>query len=194
MEEKRNLKRIHRNLDVIEQTSGDLIGYTGNVHHEGMMLVSQFQPALFLDIPIWIDVPEINEKIPLVINGKWSQTNKNSDLYGTGCQLVESSPETICNIKELVSEDCDDMLMKYNIPQCILDETECPTEFSCLYDGKCKGFPRCDADYTASEYLTFLKPGVTKEVLHKCKYVFASYNKMICKCPVRYYLKKENGV
>ncbi len=194
MKEKRNLKRIHRNLDVIEQTSGDLIGYTGNIHYEGLMLTSRFRPALFLDIPIWINIPKNKDKIPLVINGIWSQVNKNSGEYGTGCRLSEPSPEAICKIKELGSESHDDIRMKYNIPKNILDETECPTEFSCLYDGKCKGFPRCDADYTASEYLTFLKPGVAKEILHKCQYVFASYDKMICKCPVRYYLKKEYRV
>jgi len=194
MQESRNLKRIHRNLDVIEQTSGDLIGYTGNIHHEGLMLVIKFQPALFLDIPIWVEAPEVKDKIPLVINGVWSQANKNSNLYGTGCLLVEPSPGTICKIKELCSESRASMQMKYDIPQNILAETECPTEFNCLYDGKCKGFPRCDADYTASKYLTFLKPGLEEEILHKCQYVFSSYDKKICKCPVRYYLKKEYGV
>ena len=194
MEERRNLKRIHRNLDVIEQTSGDLIGYTGNINHEGMMLVSKFQPALFLDVPIWVEVPEIKDKIPLVINGKWSQVNKNSDLYGTGCRLVESSPGTICKIKELVSEGRDDIQMKYNIPQNILDVTYCTYEFSCLTVGNCGERQLCEIDYTCGQHITVLKTEAGQQALNDCQYALEYNDEVICRCPVRYYLYQKYGV
>jgi hypothetical protein len=84
--------------------------------------------------------------------------------------------------------------MDYKIPQDILDETECPNDYGCLTDGNCKDFPMCDADFTGNRNITFLKPGVTKEVLNKCPLVFSSHNKLICICPVRHYLYEEFGV
>jgi hypothetical protein len=61
--------------------------------------------------------------------------------------------------------------MKYEIPQDILELTECN-----------------------SEYITFLKSGISKEVLQQCAYVFSAYDKLICKCPVRYYLFEESKI
>ena len=84
--------------------------------------------------------------------------------------------------------------MKYEIPQEILDEIECPNDFGCLADGTCKEFPTCEADFIGSKNITFLKPGVTKEVLNKCPHVFSSHGRLICKCPIRYYLFEKYGV
>ena len=85
--------------------------------------------------------------------------------------------------------------MKYEIPQEIIDvTTECPRDLGCLVDGKCKNLPMCEADYAGREYNTFLQSGVSQEVLQQCRFVFPSYGKLICKCPVRYYLCKEYGV
>ena len=81
--------------------------------------------------------------------------------------------------------------MKYIIPQDILDVTECNSEYSCLSKGKCKNCDQCSADFTGSKYITFLKASVSKEVLQECPYVFAAYDKLVCKCPVRYYLFNE---
>jgi hypothetical protein len=102
--EKRRLKRSLCYLDVIEQTSGNFMGTATNIHHEGMMLVSMFQPALFLDVPIWVEDPNIKDKIPLVINGIWSQMNMHPVSYYTGCRIVDPSPEAICEINGLIEE------------------------------------------------------------------------------------------
>jgi hypothetical protein len=84
--------------------------------------------------------------------------------------------------------------VKYKIPQDILDATECTNGFCCLTDGYCKDFPMCDANFIGSRNITFLKEGVTKEVLNKCPYVFSSHGRLICKCPVRHYLFDKHGV
>ena len=84
--------------------------------------------------------------------------------------------------------------MKYEIPQDILDETDCLNGFGCLTDGNCKDFPMCDASFIGSRNITFLKPGVTKEVLKKCPLVFSSHSRLLCICPTRHYLVKEYGV
>lgn len=105
MEDKRKLKRFAHKLNVTEQTSGNTIGYTGDIHQNGLMLVTKFQAALFLNIPVWVDVPVADgtkNKIPLVIEGIWSQKDKNSDSYNTGCQLVAPTPEAIGEINELI--------------------------------------------------------------------------------------------
>jgi hypothetical protein len=78
--------------------------------------------------------------------------------------------------------------MNYELPQDIHDETECPNDFGCLTDGACKDFPVCDANFIGNRNITFLNPGVTKEVLNKCPYVFSSHGRLICKCPARHYL------
>ena len=40
MIEKRKLERFNIYLDVIEQSTDNFIGITGNIHHEGMLLIS----------------------------------------------------------------------------------------------------------------------------------------------------------
>lgn len=105
MEDKRKLKRFSHKLNVTEQTSGNLIGFTGDIHQDGLMLVTKFQTALFLNIPVWVDVPVVDgtkNKIPLVIEGVWTQKGINSDLYNTGCQLVAPTPEALSEITELI--------------------------------------------------------------------------------------------
>ena len=84
--------------------------------------------------------------------------------------------------------------MKYQIPQSILDETECPYNMGCLTDGKCNNGPVPQAAFTGSRNITFLKSDVPFESVQGCPYMFKSFDKLICKCPVRFYLCKEYGV
>jgi hypothetical protein len=53
---------------------------------------------------------------------------------------------------------------------------------------------QCQADFTTSKFITFLKHDVSNEVLQECPYIFEAGHWMMCKCPVRYYLNKEYGV
>ena len=197
MEERRKLKRSIRYLNVKEPATGKLISHTGDVHYEGLMLVSESRIASRMNIPILLEVPGesgIKYRIPLIINGIWAQMDKDPILYKTGCKIVNPPPVSLCKIKEVISSKYDGVLTKYKIPRAILDETECSRDIGCLIDGKCKNRFRCEADFIGSQNVTFLKPGVSREVLQQCQYVFSAYDKLICKCPVRYYLFEEYAI
>jgi len=84
--------------------------------------------------------------------------------------------------------------MEYEIPQDILDATNCPKMYTCLTDVYCKNHAMCEVNYRSGKYVTFLKPGVSQEVLQQCPYAFTSRYGVKCKCPVRYYLNKEYGI
>jgi hypothetical protein len=76
-------------LNVKETATGRLINYTGDVHYEGLMLVGESRIALRMNIPILLEVPGeegIKTRIPLIINGIWTQMDKDPVLYRTGCQ------------------------------------------------------------------------------------------------------------
>jgi len=105
MIEKRKLERFNIYLDVIEQSTDNFIGITGNIHHEGMLLISLLEFALFKDIPILLETSGaegIECKIPLVINGIWNQ--KKINPVHTRCRIVEPSPEAIHEIDKLIEE------------------------------------------------------------------------------------------
>jgi hypothetical protein len=106
-QEMRKLKRFILYLNIIERTSGKLLGYTGNIHHQGLMLVSKHEIPLIIDIPVLVQVPGeegIKSEIPLIINGIWNQMNMNPHFYNTGCQIVDPSSEVIDAIDELAKE------------------------------------------------------------------------------------------
>jgi len=106
-QEGRKLKRFILYLNVIERTSGKLLGYTGNIHRQGLMLVSKYEVPLIVDIPVLVQVPGeegIKSEIPLVINGIWNQINRNPHFYNTGCLVVNPSSEVIDAINELAKE------------------------------------------------------------------------------------------
>lgn len=107
MEEKRIIKRSARYLNVIEQTSGDLIGHVGDIHYSGLMLVSKFGIPLLMDISVWVEVPGdrgIKSRVPLIINDIWNQKNTKPVFYHTGCRIVDPSHQTIRDIDELIGE------------------------------------------------------------------------------------------
>ncbi len=106
-QEVRKLKRFILYLNVIEQATGKLLGYTGNIHHQGLMLVSKHEIPLITDIPVLVQIPGeegIESEIPLIINGIWNQLNRNPHFYNTGCQVVDPSSEVIDAINELAKE------------------------------------------------------------------------------------------
>jgi hypothetical protein len=106
-DEMRKLKRFILYLNVIEQSSGKLLGYTGNIHNKGLLLVSKHEIPLIVDIPVLVQIPGedgVKTEIPLIINGIWNQLNRNPHFYNTGCQLVDPSAEVIDAINEITKE------------------------------------------------------------------------------------------
>ena len=107
LEDKRKLKRFILYLNVIEKTSGKLLGYTGDINQHGLMLVSKYEIPLIMDIPILVQVPGeegVKSEISLVINGIWNQVNMNPHFYNTGCRIVEPSPKVTEAIKQLIDD------------------------------------------------------------------------------------------
>ncbi len=106
-EERRKHKRLIRYLNIIEESTGKLLGYTGDIHYSGLLLVSRSEIPLQVDIPVWIEVPGetgIKDRVPLIINGVWTQMNINPVFYNTGCWLVDPSPNDIGKIEKLIKE------------------------------------------------------------------------------------------
>ncbi len=86
--------------------------------------------------------------------------------------------------------------MRYQVPQDIIDETECPYEFSCISDGKCGDLDMCGVEYDSAIYIdsTYLKPEVDHEISRECQYADIVYGGIVCKCPVRFYIYQEYGI
>ena len=107
MEERREHKRSIHYLNVIEQTTGKLIGRTGDIHHTGLSLVSELEIPLLMDVYVWLEVPgekEIKNRVPLVINGTWNQMNRNPVFYNTGCWIVNPPRDAISAIEKLIED------------------------------------------------------------------------------------------
>ncbi len=83
------------------------------------------------------------------------------------------------------------MQMEYTIPQEFLDDTDCLKEFSCLSNGKCGDIDMCKVNYAGSKNITFLKQGISDQIIHQCHYALKYYDRVICRCPIRHYLYQE---
>ncbi len=105
MEERREDKRLISYLNVIEQTTGKLIGRVGDIHDTGLLLVSELEIPLLMDIHVWLEVPGekgIKNRVPLVIKGTWNQMNRKPVFYNTGCWIVNPQLDATSAIENLL--------------------------------------------------------------------------------------------
>ena len=65
------------------------------------MLISKFEVPLQKDIPVFVEVPDRETEIQIVIHGVWNQGNRDPDYYNTGFRIVDPTPESINVIYEL---------------------------------------------------------------------------------------------
>ena len=96
MDERRKLKRLRINLDVYDQASGSLLGYTSNLHAEGMMMVSENPFVIGKGYSIWLEIPDGDKdtkKIFLAACSRWCTSVKDPMLYYTGFRFVHPTPE-----------------------------------------------------------------------------------------------------
>jgi hypothetical protein len=101
LEKKRKLERILCYLKVIKEQTGEEIGQVGDIHHEGLNLISENEIPLYDDLSICIENQEEEIKISLVVKGIWNQKSEDTKHYITGCQIINPSSETIEAIKKL---------------------------------------------------------------------------------------------
>ena len=101
-QEKRKLKRSLCYLKAMEHETGDLIGHVGDIHHEGLNLVTKREVPLSSDLSIMVEEPESDQRISLVIKGVWNQRHDEPVHFRTGCQIINPSQETIDAINKLI--------------------------------------------------------------------------------------------
>ena len=70
LEDKRRQQRSLCYLKVIEEETGDHIGHVGDIHHEGLNLVSEDELSLHNNLSICVETLEEEIKISLVIKGR----------------------------------------------------------------------------------------------------------------------------
>ena len=102
LEDKRRQQRSLCYLNVIEEETGNHIGHVGDIHHEGLNLVSEDELSLHNNLSICVETLEEEIKISLVIKGVWNQMNEEPNHYKTGCQIINPSSETIDAIHKLI--------------------------------------------------------------------------------------------
>jgi hypothetical protein len=102
LEEKRKIKRSLCYLKAIKKETGDHIGHVGDIHHEGLNLISEDKIPLEDDLHIYIETPGEEIKIPLIVKGIWNQINEEPKHYITGCQIINPSSESAKAIYELI--------------------------------------------------------------------------------------------
>ena len=102
MEEKRKLERSLCYLKAIKEGAEEIIGHVGDIHHEGLNLISEDEIPLQDDITISVETLEEEIRISLTVKGVWNQMYEEPKYYKTGCQIINPSSETIDSIYKIV--------------------------------------------------------------------------------------------
>lgn len=103
--EDREYKRFVINVKVFDQATNECLGYSANMHSDGMMLMSEQQIPVNKDYKLVIrhhqDDDELIE-IPLEARCVWSKNSNNPDFYHAGFQFIDINPKQILAIDELI--------------------------------------------------------------------------------------------
>jgi hypothetical protein len=102
VEEKRKLERSLCYLKAIKGDTGEHIGHVGDIHHEGLNLISEDEISLHDDLTMCIETLEEEVKISLTVKGVWKQVYEEPKYYKTGCQIINPSSETVDAIYKIV--------------------------------------------------------------------------------------------
>ena len=108
MDERRGLKRRHLvfYLDVLDRTSGRVIGQLGDISIDGLLVISREQLPENFSCPARIALPDVRGFhggfLELGIRECWRSPDVNPDLFCTGFTLENPSAEDIGVINSLV--------------------------------------------------------------------------------------------
>jgi hypothetical protein len=102
LEDKRNHQRSLCYLKAIKEDTGEQIGHVGDIHHEGLNLISEDEIPLQDDLTICIETLGEEIKISLIIKGVWKKMYEEPTHYKTGCQIINQSSDTVDAIQKLV--------------------------------------------------------------------------------------------
>ena len=109
MSERRKFKRHHLvfYLKVFLQETNELIGFLGDITHEGLLLVSEdaieSDKAYNLQMRLF---PEENAEKSLLFTAtcRWSRIAANPDLFEAGFQFVNVTPHDVSLIDDLIDD------------------------------------------------------------------------------------------
>lgn len=105
--EKRRLKRFIVNVKILDRETEQCIGYSANMHTEGMLITSPEQLPLnkLLKIKlVHIQCDDEVIEIPLDVTGLWSKPGNNPDFYSAGFKIIGPSPEQIQAINAVIED------------------------------------------------------------------------------------------
>jgi thymidylate synthase len=107
-EEKRRLKRFSARLKVYSQTTDELIGYSENLHTEGMMIVTKEPMAKGQEIQIWFGATKEEKRLNRIFISAfkvWDSFSDNGErFYYSGLHFVAPTEETVDRIQSLLEE------------------------------------------------------------------------------------------
>ncbi len=108
LSEYRKLKRYSARLKVFEQETGMLLGYTENLHTEGMKLMSKEPIPDKKEIQIFLgdsDADGKGEKILLSVFRIWSGFSDTVPrFYYSGLHFIDPSDEALDSIQAIIDE------------------------------------------------------------------------------------------
>ena len=103
---KYNRNKIKFFSRVYDRKTKQLIGYLVDLSSNGAMLISQTRLLPQEILHLQMDLPENFNKSHLFLTGQivWSEKDGISDLFKTGVQWINTSPEDISFLSKLIKE------------------------------------------------------------------------------------------
>ncbi len=107
--EKRRLKRFSVRRKVYSQLTDELIGYSEDMHLEGMRLVSKDPIPENQELQIWFGVTKEDKRLNRIFASAykvWSSFTDNDErLYHSGLHFVSPSEDILDKIQLLIEEE-----------------------------------------------------------------------------------------
>ena len=105
--EKRKLRRFIVNVRILYRETGERLGYSANMHTEGLLITSTeplpLQQLLKIKL-VHLQFDDEEVEIPLDVMGLWSGPSKHPDFYQTGCRIINPGPEQVQAIAAVIEE------------------------------------------------------------------------------------------
>ncbi|MBL1141514.1 MAG: PilZ domain-containing protein [Proteobacteria bacterium] len=106
LKEKRRLKRFSAQLKVYSQINDELIGYSENLHVEGMMIVTKKPIPKDQEIDIWFGVDKEEKRLNRIFVSAYkvweSFTDNDERFYYSGLHFIAPSGDTLDKIQTLL--------------------------------------------------------------------------------------------
>lgn len=106
IKEKRRLKRFSARLKVYSQINDELIGYSKNLHIEGMMIVTKEPIQKNQELEIWFGASKEEKRLNRIFVSAykvWESFTDNGDrFYYSGLHFVAPSEGTLDKIQNLI--------------------------------------------------------------------------------------------